>query len=39
MLLTFVFFYPLWTGLPITGDAWSHRMWLQISPDLKISWI
>ena len=23
----FLFFYPLWTGLPLTQDAWSQRIW------------
>lgn len=41
VLLIFVYFYPLWTGAYLTGDAWTHRMWLQL-PDFlvtKISWI
>jgi dolichyl-phosphate-mannose--protein O-mannosyl transferase len=40
VVLTFIFFYPLWTGLPISGDAWSQRIWLNISDSVtKISWI
>ena len=48
VLLTFVFFYPLWSGMPITGDSWNQRIWFQlpnpvniplIGPDTKISWI
>jgi dolichyl-phosphate-mannose--protein O-mannosyl transferase len=23
----FLFFYPLWTGLPLAQDAWSQRIW------------
>ncbi|HEV3231839.1 MAG TPA: phospholipid carrier-dependent glycosyltransferase [Candidatus Dormibacteraeota bacterium] len=40
VLLTFVFFYPLWTGLPISGDSWNQRIWLNIPDSVtKISWI
>jgi dolichyl-phosphate-mannose-protein mannosyltransferase len=41
VLLTFAYFYPLWTGAYLTGDSWTHRMWFQV-PDFlvtKISWI
>ena len=48
MVLIFVFFYPLWSALPISGDSWSQRIWfnvpadnrfLHIQPDTRISWI
>ena len=39
VVLLFVFFYPLWTGLPISEPAWMHRIWLNLSQDTKISWI
>lgn len=48
VLLTFIYFYPLWTALPITGDSWNQRIWFQVpnpvniplvGPDTKISWI
>lgn len=29
VLLAFVFFYPVWTGLPIPRDSWRQRMWFQ----------
>jgi dolichyl-phosphate-mannose--protein O-mannosyl transferase len=39
----FVYFYPLWTGLPLSGDAWNQRVWINVnrdSPaDFHISWI
>jgi dolichyl-phosphate-mannose-protein mannosyltransferase len=38
-ILVFVFFYPLWTGLPLTGDQWNQRIWLNLGTDAKISWI
>jgi dolichyl-phosphate-mannose--protein O-mannosyl transferase len=38
-ILVFVFFYPLWAALPISGDSWNERMWLNLGTDLKISWI
>ncbi|MHB8508052.1 MAG: phospholipid carrier-dependent glycosyltransferase [Candidatus Dormibacteria bacterium] len=38
VLVTFIFFYPLWTGLPITGDEWNMRIWFNL-PDAKLSWI
>lgn len=48
VVLIFVFFYPLWSALPISGDSWSQRIWfnvptdnrfLHIQPDTRISWI
>jgi dolichyl-phosphate-mannose--protein O-mannosyl transferase len=48
VLLTFFFFYPLWSALPITSDSWTQRIWLNlpaenrflhIQPDTRISWI
>jgi dolichyl-phosphate-mannose--protein O-mannosyl transferase len=48
VLLGFVFFYPLWSGLPVSGDSWYERIWfrvpaenrfLNIQPDTRISWI
>jgi dolichyl-phosphate-mannose-protein mannosyltransferase len=48
VLLTFVFFYPLWSALPISSDSWTQRIWLNfpaenrflhIQPDTRISWI
>ncbi|HEY8739584.1 MAG TPA: phospholipid carrier-dependent glycosyltransferase [Candidatus Dormibacteraeota bacterium] len=39
VLLVFVFFYPMWTAGPITGDQWTQRIWFNLSPDTKISWI
>jgi dolichyl-phosphate-mannose-protein mannosyltransferase len=38
VVVTFIYFYPLWTGLPLTGDDWTQRIWFQL-PDLKINWI
>lgn len=28
-LLAFIFFYPVWSGLPIPRDNWRQRMWFQ----------
>ena len=48
VVLLFVFFYPLWSALPINGDSWSQRIWfnvpadnrfLHIQPDTRITWI
>jgi dolichyl-phosphate-mannose-protein mannosyltransferase len=48
VVLVFVFFYPLWSALPLSGDSWSQRIWfnvpadnrfLHIQPDTRISWI
>jgi dolichyl-phosphate-mannose--protein O-mannosyl transferase len=48
VLLTFIFFYPLWSALPITSESWTQRIWLNlpaenrflhIQPDTRISWI
>ena len=48
VLLTFIFFYPLWSALPISSDSWTQRIWLNlpaenrflhIQPDTRISWI
>lgn len=48
VLLTFIFMYPMWTALPITGASWQQRIWfnipadnrfLHIQPDTRISWI
>jgi hypothetical protein len=36
--VVFIFFYPLWTALPLTGDGWTQRIWFNL-PDLKINWI
>ena len=27
-----IYFYPLWTGMPILRDAYSARMWYQRGP-------
>jgi hypothetical protein len=46
--VTFIFFYPVWSALPITGDSWNQRIWFQvpnpvdipvIGKETKISWI
>ena len=45
VIVTFGYFYPLWTAAPLTGPAWNDRIWF--SPDnnrpyildLKISWV
>lgn len=34
--LTFCYMYPLWAALPITGDAWYHRIWINLPPVKKI---
>jgi dolichyl-phosphate-mannose-protein mannosyltransferase len=48
VVVTFIYFYPLWTALPITSDSWQQRIWfnvpadnrfLHIQPDTRISWI
>ena len=48
VLVVFIYFYPLWSALPITGDSWQQRIWfnlptdnrfLHIQPDTRISWI
>jgi dolichyl-phosphate-mannose-protein mannosyltransferase len=48
VLLTFIFFYPFWSALPITSESWTQRIWLNvpvenrffnIQPDTRISWI
>jgi hypothetical protein len=48
VLVVFVYFYPLWSALPITGESWNQRIWfnlpadnrfLHIQPDTRISWI
>jgi hypothetical protein len=48
VLVTFIFFYPVWSALPITGDSWNQRIWFQvpnpvdipvIGKETKISWI
>jgi dolichyl-phosphate-mannose--protein O-mannosyl transferase len=28
-VLLFVYFFPIWNGLPITWQQWESRMWLQ----------
>jgi Gpi18-like mannosyltransferase len=28
-LIAFVYFFPLWTGMPITREGYYQRMWLQ----------
>jgi dolichyl-phosphate-mannose-protein mannosyltransferase len=27
VVVLFLFFYPIWTGLPLTQEAWSQRIW------------
>jgi dolichyl-phosphate-mannose--protein O-mannosyl transferase len=39
VVLVFVFFYPVWAGVPVTADQWLQRMWLNLPTDTKISWI
>ncbi|MDQ6747591.1 MAG: hypothetical protein M3010_05725, partial [Candidatus Dormibacteraeota bacterium] len=39
VVLAFVFFYPLWAGVPVTGDQWTQRIWFNLATDTKISWI
>ena len=39
VVVVFIFFYPLWAGLPITGDQWTQRIWFNLGTDTKISWI
>ncbi|GAC1583391.1 MAG: dolichyl-phosphate-mannose--protein mannosyltransferase [Candidatus Dormibacteria bacterium] len=39
VLVVFMFFYPLWSALPITGDQWNQRIWFNLGTDTKISWI
>ncbi|MFD7920780.1 dolichyl-phosphate-mannose--protein mannosyltransferase [Streptomyces sp. NPDC059740] len=29
IIWNFVYFYPIYTGLPISKDAWQHRMWFD----------
>jgi dolichyl-phosphate-mannose--protein O-mannosyl transferase len=38
-VVVFVFFYPVWTGLPISSSDWMQRIWLNLGTDTKISWI
>jgi dolichyl-phosphate-mannose--protein O-mannosyl transferase len=28
----FIYFYPIWSGTPISRDAYSARMWFQAGP-------
>jgi hypothetical protein len=30
VLVMFVYFYPAWTALPLSGDAWQNRMWINV---------
>jgi len=45
VIVMFGYFYPLWTGAPLTGPAWNDRIWFSPDPsrpyllDLKISWV
>ena len=45
VVLVFLFFYPLWTGLPLTGEGWMQRIWFSPDTtrpylfDLNISWV
>lgn len=39
VVLIFIFFYPLWSGMPISGDSWTQRIWLNLGTDAKISWV
>jgi len=39
VVVVFVFFYPMWTGLPISSGNWMERIWLNLGTDAKISWI
>jgi dolichyl-phosphate-mannose--protein O-mannosyl transferase len=48
VVLTFVYLYPLWSALPITGDSWTQRIWFNtpsdfhvplLPNDVKISWV
>jgi hypothetical protein len=48
VIVIFVYFYPLWTALPVGGESWNQRIWfnvptdnrfLHIQPDTRISWI
>ena len=48
VVLTFVYLYPLWTALPITGDSWKQRIWFNaptdfhvpfLPDDVRISWV
>jgi dolichyl-phosphate-mannose--protein O-mannosyl transferase len=48
VIVIFVYFYPLWTALPVSGESWNQRIWfnvpadnrfLHIQPDTRISWI
>ncbi|HEV3234677.1 MAG TPA: phospholipid carrier-dependent glycosyltransferase [Candidatus Dormibacteraeota bacterium] len=36
VLVTFIYFYPLWAALPITGDSWNQRIWFQVPDPVKI---
>lgn len=29
IIWNFIYFYPLYTGMPIPKSAWNHRMWLD----------
>ena len=41
VVVAFAFFYPLWTGLPLTGDGWltavkqSDDAWLVVSTRVR----
>lgn len=37
VIAAFIYFYPLWTGMPITPDAYRDRIWLNL-PLVSISW-
>ena len=39
VVVVFIYFYPMWSGLPISSSDWTQRIWLNLGTDTKISWI
>jgi len=37
VVATFIFFYPLWTGTPVSREEYRQRIWLDL-PQVRVDW-